>query len=154
MELYPSLLTRLETQHSVVRQLLEQTPPEIINTPADSGKWSIHDQVAHIARYQSVFTERVQSMLRFDTPAFDRYNAELDSEFETWRSMDLFMVLSQLDHDRSFLYQQITSLTAEDLARCGEHPRFGKMDIPLWTEFFLLHEAHHLYSIFQLARHV
>jgi hypothetical protein len=27
------------------------------------------------------------------------------------------------------------------------HPLLGPMPIPLWLEFFLLHEGHHLYTI-------
>jgi hypothetical protein len=29
----------------------------------------------------------------------------------------------------------------------GIHPLFGEMSLALWVEFFLLHEAHHLYIV-------
>jgi hypothetical protein len=32
------------------------------------------------------------------------------------------------------------------LSRKGFHPSFGALTIPQWLEFFLLHEAHHLYT--------
>ncbi len=37
-------------------------------------------------------------------------------------------------------------------ARTGVHPTLGELPIPLWIEFFLLHEAHHLYVVMTLAR--
>ena len=40
----------------------------------------------------------------------------------------------------------VDSLDAEDLARSGVHPSLGALAIPDWIEFFLLHEAHHLYQ--------
>jgi len=42
---------------------------------------------------------------------------------------------------------QVSGLSDEQLTRTGLHPVLGEMDIPLWLEFFLLHEAHHLYAI-------
>ena len=36
--------------------------------------------------------------------------------------------------------------------RVGVHPVFGLMTIPLWLEFFLLHEAHHLYVVLHRVR--
>ena len=38
------------------------------------------------------------------------------------------------------------------LARTGVHPTLGEMALPLWIEFFLLHEAHHLYVVMKRAR--
>jgi len=46
----------------------------------------------------------------------------------------------------------ITNLNDEELLLTGSHPKFGVMTIPGWTEFFLLHEAHHLFTIFRLAK--
>jgi hypothetical protein len=43
-------------------------------------------------------------------------------------------------------------LTEEDFARTGVHPKFGAMSLSLWLEFFLVHEAHHLYVVLQLVR--
>ena len=36
-------------------------------------------------------------------------------------------------------------LSPAETARTGLHPTFGEMDVTAWLEFFLLHEAHHLY---------
>ncbi|MGH7237346.1 MAG: DinB family protein, partial [Candidatus Saccharimonadales bacterium] len=53
--------------------------------------------------------------------------------------------------DREVIYQLITHTPADKLERMGIHPKYGKLTVLDWTEFFLLHEAHHLYTIFQLA---
>jgi hypothetical protein len=42
-------------------------------------------------------------------------------------------------------------LSPDKLDRTGIHPKYGKLNIIDWTEFFLLHEAHHLFAIFQLT---
>jgi hypothetical protein len=53
---------------------------------------------------------------------------------------------------RAKLMARLRSLTAEDFERTGVHPRFGEMSLSLWLEFFLVHEAHHLYAVLQLVR--
>lgn len=35
--------------------------------------------------------------------------------------------------------------------RIGLHPVYGPMTLEGWTEFFLLHEAHHLFTILRLG---
>jgi hypothetical protein len=52
---------------------------------------------------------------------------------------------------RKEMFAGIFSLKEEDYSKTGQHPVFGKMDLLLWLNFFLLHEAHHLFTIFKLA---
>ena len=47
---------------------------------------------------------------------------------------------------------RLRSLSEEDFQRTGIHPKFGEMNLSLWLEFFLVHEAHHLYVVLQLVR--
>jgi Protein of unknown function (DUF1569) len=43
------------------------------------------------------------------------------------------------------------SIKDEYLKKTGTHPAFGILTIEQWLNFFLLHEAHHLFTIFKLA---
>ena len=52
---------------------------------------------------------------------------------------------------RRELISKILSLNEEMLQRTGSHPLFGNMNIVQWINFFLLHEAHHLFTIFKLG---
>ena len=47
---------------------------------------------------------------------------------------------------------RLRSLSTDDFERTGIHPKFGAMSLSLWLEFFLVHEAHHLYIVLQLVR--
>jgi hypothetical protein len=40
----------------------------------------------------------------------------------------------------------------DQLALKGTHPKYGTLMITEWTEFFLLHEAHHLFTLFRLSK--
>ena len=56
-----------------------------------------------------------------------------------------------LFRSRNAIYVLITNLTDAAQSRTGVHKKYGKLTVLQWTEFFLLHEAHHIYTIFQLA---
>jgi hypothetical protein len=58
-------------------------------------------------------------------------------------------VFARLGERREALIAWARGLTEEELGRTGIHAKFGPMDVPRWLEFFLVHEAHHLYVALQ-----
>ena len=117
----------------------------------DPAKWSIRDQVAHLAKYQPEFLRRIKLIVDTDVPSFPRYRADEDPEFEMWRSWTITKLIEALERGRHEIILYLNSLTPTELNRQGIHPIYGKLNIVDWVEFFLLHESHHLFSIFQLA---
>jgi hypothetical protein len=53
---------------------------------------------------------------------------------------------------RAKLMARLLSLCEEDFERTGVHPKFGEMTLSQWLEFFLVHEAHHLYVVLQIVK--
>jgi uncharacterized damage-inducible protein DinB len=151
MPLYPSLLDRLKTQQETIPFLIEKVELSDLNKSPGLNKWTIKDNVAHLAKYQPVFLDRIEAILKSDCPSFGRYKAEDDIEFNTYRAYELHDLLHIIAADRKKIIDRITGLTNDELNRCGVHPKFGKLTVLEWTDFFLLHEAHHLFTIFQLA---
>jgi RimJ/RimL family protein N-acetyltransferase len=143
----PSSLTRLATQLDGLPLLLGDAPPEALFRPSPSGKWSVHDNLAHIGRQHEVFLERVRRILAEEGPSLPRYRAEDDPEWPAWRSLPTDEMLRRLQALRAELVAVIEGLAPADLARSGTHSRFGPLSLDAWIEFFLVHEAHHLYTI-------
>jgi hypothetical protein len=128
---------------------------QIVGLPSTgSGKWSAIDNLAHLGRYHQVFAERLSRMLAEESPEFVRYRADDDAEFAVWRALPLDAMLEKIRALRSALSARVEALTGEELERIGVHPAFGRMRLKLWIEFFLVHEAHHLYVILQRTRGV
>lgn len=90
-------------------------------------------------------------ILNEDTPVFDRYYGDANPEFTHYRSMYLPPLLSTIAADRAVIIELITNLTNGQLSRIGVHPKYGRLTILKWGEFFVLHEAHHLFTVFQLV---
>jgi len=149
--IYSSLTERLKNQHKAIASIIMKLNNERIQTRPVRGKWNIHENIAHLAKYQPVFLDRIRRILATDEPAFTVYKAEEDPEYEFYRAFTTYELLKKISSDREKIYNLIHHLPPDKLDRIGIHPKFGRLTISEWTEFFLLHEAHHLYAIFQLA---
>ncbi|MEE9154575.1 MAG: DinB family protein [candidate division NC10 bacterium] len=152
MGLSHSAVIRLETQLEALPLLMGKASPDTITRRPASGKWSAHENLAHLGRHHEVFIERVQRILAEDRPRLARYRAEEDPEWPKWAALPTDEVLRRLKKFRSDLITLVKSLSPDQLSRIGLHPTFGEMTIPEWIEFFLLHEAHHLYVIMTRIR--
>lgn len=151
MTIQPSQRNRLLYQHQTIKEIISPLDEAHIYAVIRRGKWTIHDQIAHLASYQPVFMGRIKTMLQQMDPSFERYAADVDPYFEHCRQESASALLETMDADRRAITQLLTNLPPTDLERSGIHATYGQMNLIAWTEFFLLHEAHHLFAIFQLA---
>jgi len=150
--LYPALVCRLKTQHLAVDEIVKHIDEQRLNHQPEPGKWSIRDNIAHLVSYQPVFIGRVHQMLKGDTPTFNAYRADDEADFIEARGLSLNDMLSKLNGNRRQILELITNLPDDQLSLKGTHPKYGTLMITEWTEFFLLHEAHHLFTMFRLAK--
>jgi hypothetical protein len=152
MPLPESILTRLRYQHETLGALIDGLTEEQLKRRVNPGKWSPFEQVAHLAAYQPVFASRIDRIGSETDPAFERYVAENDPSFPAYLDKPLAVLMGAINTDRSSIIMKIKGLQDDDLQRAGLHPRYGRMTLAEWTEFFLLHEAHHLFAVFMLVR--
>lgn len=142
-----AILVRLARQLDALPFLLGQASPEILRKRPASGKWSAHENLAHLARHHEVMLDRIDRILREDRPALGRYRAEEDPAWPDMAALPTQDVLNRLKALRGRLIEVVRGLSEAQLTRTGIHPIFREMTIPGWLEFFLLHEAHHLYVV-------
>jgi RimJ/RimL family protein N-acetyltransferase len=140
---------RLATQLDAVPGLLGDATPQALLRKSPAGKWSAHENLAHLGRQQEVFLQRVRRILAEDAPVLPQYRSEDDPDWPAWVARPTDEVLRRLRSGRAELTALLGGLTLTELARTGVHSRFGPMDLPRWVEFFLVHEAHHLYVVFK-----
>jgi hypothetical protein len=151
VNIYLSLTERLKTQHHAIENIVSAIDTNRMLLRPLPNKWNIHDNIAHLVRYQPIFIGRINEILIKESPSFGRYSADEDPEFEKCRALDIKTLFTHLNADRKTIYDLITVLNDNQLNRIGIHKKFGSLTIIEWTEFFLLHEAHHIFTIFQLA---
>lgn len=140
------LRSRLGHQLSALEMVLRGAGPEDLRWRPADGRWSAHENLAHLARHQEVLQERLERLLAEEGPRLARYRAEQDEAWPAWAALETEDVLRRLREGRGRLLARLDALTSAQLDRVGEHPVFGLLSVPDWLEFFLLHEAHHLYT--------
>jgi uncharacterized damage-inducible protein DinB len=149
--LYPSLLNRLNNQHTSVAEIIKGIDEAHLLYRPEPGKWNIVNQLAHLATYQPMFTGRIRLMLSDNDPIFAPYKADTDLEFASYQSATNAELIEKISSGRQELLDTISGLTADQLERRGTHLVYGRLTIAEWLDFFILHEAHHLFAIFKLT---
>lgn len=151
MQLPSSVSTRLQYQHKSLIEIIDGLSDEQIRMAVNPGKWSIFENIVHLTAYQHIFINRVKEMLELPTPSFQRYMAEADPMFHEKCTRSTREIMQDLLTTRKEMSAGLLSFTETDLAKTGTHPVYGPMNLLQWLNFFLLHEAHHLFTIFKLT---
>ena len=151
MQLPISIKMRLQHQHESLLDLIDGLTDEQLRRPIIAGKWSVFENIVHLQTYQHTFITRVNKVLEERNPVFARYTAEADPMFLDNCGLPTKRITEDLFNTRKEIRSRILSLKETELARTGQHPAFGQLTLLQWLHFFLLHEAHHLFTIFKLA---
>ena len=151
MPLSASILFRLLHQHETISELIAGFSEKQLRHAVQPGKWSAFENIAHLAAYQPNHIHRVTLILESEHPRFERYVAENDPLFYSCLKKSLPELLDDINNKRSIMIDLLTGLTEKQLKLIGLHARYGPMTVSQWMDFFLLHEAHHLWTIWQLT---
>jgi hypothetical protein len=154
MPLSNSIKTRLQFQHETIRELTGDFSEEQLKIHVIPGKWSAFENIVHLISYHPTFINRVALMLKEDEPVFERYVAENDPLFNHYLEKDLPELFTILNYDRATLIINLQNLSEEQLKHIGKHLKFGTLTIAQWSEMFLLHEAHHLWTMLGLINNL
>lgn len=143
---------RLDVQFSSWPAVLgDLASPRLDRAPAP-GKWSAREHLAHVTRMHGVCGARMRVILARESPLLPPYRAEKDPTWRQWREMPAPDLLGTAAGRRAGLIEAVRPLSETELARIGVHARLGPLPLSQWFDFFLVHEAHHLYQIFKLVR--
>ena len=142
---------RLSTQLDSLSPMIAGLGAVELSRAPDNGKWTIHQHVAHLVRHHEIMLGRIERIRTEVSPSLDRYKAELDAAWPAMAARSTEAILELLHSLRRDLVAIADSLSADEWARVGIHPVLGRMNLVEWLDFFLLHEAHHLYAVRLLA---
>jgi len=151
MQIPSSVSTRLQYQHKSLLNLIDGLSDEQIRLQVNPGKWSIFENIVHLQTYQHCAVKRIRRILDEENPSFERYTAEADPLFHDNCAKSTREIMQDMLTIRKEMSAGILSFKETDLKKTGVHPVFGKMNLVEWLNFFLLHESHHLFTIFKMA---
>jgi len=151
MQIPSSVSTRLQYQLESLPDIIDGLSDVQIRKQVFPGKWSIFENMVHLQTYQHMFIKRIWRILSEEIPAFSAYTAEADPQFHDNCTLPSPEVLRDIFTTRKELSSAILLFKETDFDREARHSTYGKMNLLLWVNFFLLHEAHHLFTIFKMA---
>jgi len=151
MQMPSSISTRLQYQHKSLLEILDGLSDEQIRQQLYPAKWSIFENIVHLQTYQHTFINRIQKILDGENPVFTPYTAEADPLFHDNCTKSSREVMQDMLTRRKDFSACVLSFKETDLVKEGRHSVYGKMNLLQWLNFFLLHEAHHLFTIFKMG---
>lgn len=146
------MAARLQLQQHSIREIIGDLPDQVLRMRSRPGKWSPLENIAHLTAYQPVFIDRLERINEEHAPSFRRYIAENDPLFPSYLERSSGSLFKQLLSDRMHIQSLLETGGEPFLAKTAKHSQYGLLTVIDWTEFFLLHESHHLYTIFLLVR--
>jgi uncharacterized damage-inducible protein DinB len=152
MPLSTSVTGRLKQQHEIISSWILQYSEDQLKHRINPAKWSAFENIVHIVSYQPVFIQRIEAILKNEQPSFAAYKADNDPLFLEYLNKNLRELEQDLYKNRQIIVGKLLAAGDDTLQYWGIHPRFGKISLADWCEFFLLHEAHHLFTTFTLIR--
>jgi len=144
-------MCRLAHQHETMAELIDGFSEEQVKQRVIDGKWSAFENMVHLVSYQPVFIDRLAQIAKGNQPFFDRYVAENDPLFYAYLQKSIPDLMHIAGGDRSFIQDYLSQLRPDQLRQKGLHAKFGAMTVTQWADLFLLHEAHHLWTMVQLV---
>jgi uncharacterized damage-inducible protein DinB len=151
MQLPSSISTRLQYQHKSLLDIIDGLNDEQVRTRYNEGKWSIFENIVHLQTYQHIMIARIKLLLDGNNPQIERYNPDTDPAFIENCKLSSREMMQDLLTTRKEMAAGILTLQDIDFSKTAIHPMFGQMTLIQWLNFFILHEAHHLFTIFKLA---
>jgi len=151
MQIPSSISTRLQYQHKSLLDIIDGLSDDQVHQEVNPGKWSIFQHIAHLTIYQQLTIDRIKQILDGTNPHFDPYIADTDPRFIDECKKTTVDVMRTLLSQRKSMAAELNNFADYDLNKKGTHATYGEMNLLQGLNFFLLHESHHLFTIFKLS---
>lgn len=151
MEMSSSVATRLQYQHKSLLDIIEGLSEVQVKEKTNPEKWSIFETIVHLQTYQNLFRTMVTDIRNLQNPSFETYTPLNDPNFTENCQKSVREVMHDYITTRKEMASEYLPLPLTELNKTGIHPKYGKLKLQLWMNYFLLHEAHHLYNIFKVS---
>ena len=118
-------------------------PEDILSTQLD-GKWSVKQNIGHLAEVDEIALRRIDEMIQGISPM----SPAIFPTQQDYNSMPVMEVLNHFHKNRLRNIERYSQLTEAELLRSALHPRLKVQMTPVDLAFFdAEHDDHHLVRI-------
>jgi uncharacterized protein (TIGR03083 family) len=142
------VIERLKSSGEEVRRLCRDLDEITASTRTVPDKWSVKEILAHLAKLQEVFEQRVDAILAKEGAPITSYDPEKDAEFAAFAAKSADELWKGFEEGRQRLVGKLEKLAPADWHRKGSHPDYPVYDIHFAMEYMTHHEEHHAFQMF------
>ena len=142
-----ALVEKLQAVRADTLRMMDALAESEWTRPGIVGEWTARDLVVHFISAERGMTKLAQRFAQGESPKtapdfnIDFYNRR---QIEKRAQMTLAEIRAELETSRRELLEFVKGLSAEQLARRGEHPVYGEMSLEGLLNVIYTHERDHL----------
>jgi hypothetical protein len=141
---FPAVLERLRGTPPRAADMVAGVDEAVLSRRID-GKWSVKDNLGHLADLHALDARSVREFLDGATVLSAADPGNRATEAEGHHRTPIGVVLDRLHETRADLVRQLEALDEPDIARVAMHPRLRqRLRLLDWAEFVAEHDDHHL----------
>ena len=145
-----SVMAALENAPGIIIPMIREIPGAVIKRRPRPGKWSAHEHACHLAEVHTLFFNRLDLMLREQSPRITAYDPGKDVDEDALLKIDLYEAMGRFSSDRHQLVERLRALSAEDWQRTAAHEEYAHYSIFIMFRHLALHDMLHAYRIEEL----
>lgn len=142
------VIERLKTSAEEVRRLCRDLDETAASTRTVADKWSVKEILAHMARVQQIFEQRLDAILAKEGAPITSYEPSADPDFPAIAKKPADELWKWYEDTRNRIVGKLEKLSPADWHRKGSHPEYPVYDVHFAMEYLAHHEAHHAYQMF------
>lgn len=144
----PFYLERLSGTLTRMQQKTAGVPDDILSAQLD-GKWSIKENIAHLAEVDAIALTRIDEMINGVSPM----SPAVIQPSKNYNVLPITEVLSFFTSNRMKNLERYQMLTASDVQKSSLHPRLNVQMTPVDLAWFdAEHDDHHLVRINEILQ--
>ena len=144
------VLESLEKIPTLLKNLIEEIPRELLKQERITGKWSIYEHACHIIVVQPMLIKRMEKFINETSPVFEPYFPNKMEKPENLMNMDLNEKLNQFPEYRKKLINLVVNFSDEDFNKKASHPEYRLYTPYILLRHILMHDMLHMYKIEEL----
>jgi len=148
--MYPNVLERLRGTPARIEYLIQDMVEGDL-TSRDADRWSIQENIGHVADLEVTWIGRVDDILAGKERLRDADLSNRKTHDANHNTNDSNVILASLRELRAELVGRLEAVGVEDVERSALHPRLGQPMRLIDLAFFVAeHDDHHLAEINRL----
>ena len=141
----------LERTPTILRNLINHIPEDLVKIRRLEDKWSIHEQVCHLVDAQDILMGRFRQFESEDNPLIKSYTPPEGRDSDHYLQLDMHEELNKFPSIRKEMLQMLRSFDISYWQRQGRHDVFNPYNTVLLLTHSLNVDYAHMFSIEQLG---